>query len=130
MSHRTEQLGALKAAIVLKHRCDASHAETVHVQELMKGGQVVWDGDVEVFHLRGHPTATICYAWSHLEPAGVRIMTVLGSFLIDSAQKAVRAAIFADVEHFEPSAGSPSQQPDDFLVLDWFHDREDDALAS
>jgi hypothetical protein len=35
-----------------------SHARDLHAREL------VWDGEVHVFDLQGHPKATRAYAWS------------------------------------------------------------------
>ena len=55
-------------------------------------GQVVWEGEVLVFELQGHPTATRCYAW---EVDG-EVTAVLEEPPVKSAQDAVRAAIIAD----------------------------------
>ncbi len=54
-------------------------------------GEVVWEGEVLSFSLR-HPTATTCYCW---EVDGT-ITSVLHEGLVDSPEKAVRAAIVAD----------------------------------
>ena len=37
----------------------------VHRDKIMRLGQVVWDGVVEVFDLKGHPKTDRAYAWSH-----------------------------------------------------------------
>jgi len=42
----------------------ATHLESVPVTESFQG-QTVWDGVVEVFHLKGHPKTDKVYAWSH-----------------------------------------------------------------
>ncbi len=55
-------------------------------------GETVWEGEVLVFVLKGHPTAHLCYAW---EVDG-RVTAVLGEPSIDSPQEAVRAAIAAE----------------------------------
>ncbi len=55
-------------------------------------GETVWEGEVLVFILSGHPSATICYAW---EVDG-RVTAVLGEPPIDSPLAAVRAAIVAE----------------------------------
>lgn len=66
---------------------------TVPVHE-ESGGEIVWDGEVHVFELDGHPDADRCYAWSHPTDDGKeRIVTVLGVPPIDSPEAAVRAAI-------------------------------------
>lgn len=77
------------------HGCEAAHLETVPVTEKFQG-QIVWQGEVEVFRLRGHPKATRCYAWSHASGADdqtERVVTVLELPPVTSAQTAVRAAI-------------------------------------
>jgi hypothetical protein len=67
----------------------------VPVHEVFQG-KTVWRGEVEVFDLHQHPTAKHCYAWSHREgpdDQGERFVAVLEIPPVDSAQKAVRAAI-------------------------------------
>ena|SRR5450432_2578863 len=46
------------------HESESTHVETVPVKETFQG-QTVWEGEVEVFDLHGHPTASRIYAWSH-----------------------------------------------------------------
>ena len=48
-------------------QCGAIQSETVPVHEVFRG-KTVWQGDVEVFDLIGHPKAKRCYGWSHGEP--------------------------------------------------------------
>ena len=52
-------------------------------------GETVWEGEVLVFELVGHPSASRCYAW---EVDG-EVTAVLGEAPVDSALAAVRAAI-------------------------------------
>ena len=52
-------------------------------------GETVWEGEVLVFMLSGHPSATICYAW---EVDG-QVTAVLHTGPVDSPLAAVRAAI-------------------------------------
>jgi len=54
-------------------------------------GETVWEGDVLVFELVGHPTATTCYAW---EVDG-EVTAVLREGPVKTARDAVRAAIAA-----------------------------------
>src|SRR5262244_2971035 len=42
----------------------AKHVERGPVTERFQG-QVIWDGIVEVFHLKGHPLTDKVYAWMH-----------------------------------------------------------------
>lgn len=59
-------------------------------------GEPVWEGEVQVFDLEGHPTASRCYAWSHAtEGERRRFYTVLHVPPVDSPAAAVRAAIVA-----------------------------------
>src|SRR5580658_6292373 len=51
-------------AIKVLHGADATHRESVPVKEVFNG-QTVWDGIVEVFHLKGHPQTDTVYAWLH-----------------------------------------------------------------
>lgn len=91
-----KHLTAIKAAIALRHSCDSAHRETVRLRaQHVDAG---WDGAVEVFDLHGHSQARICYAWYHLEATGVRIITILGDKLIDSAHKAVHAILSPNLQ--------------------------------
>ena len=59
-------------------------------------GKTVWDGMVEVFSLKGHPTVFRAYAWAHDtdDPANPRRhVIVLHAHPVKSAEDAVRAAI-------------------------------------
>lgn len=86
---------SLKKAIKSLHGCDADHVSSVPVHETFRG-QVVWDGVVEVFDLKGHPKAKRCYAWSHLhgpKDEERRFVAVLEIPPVSSAETAVRASI-------------------------------------
>ena len=75
------------------HGCPAYYVETVSVKEEFQG-RTVWEGEVEVFNIRGHPKAKRVYAWSHDTDYGqTRYVAVLEIPPVDSAQSAVRAAI-------------------------------------
>lgn len=88
---------ALTDAIRHLHGCDATHVETVHIHETHEG-EVVWDGDVEVFDLVGHPTAPRAYAWSEATTGTKRrFFAALHVPPVDSAMMAVRASIMADM---------------------------------
>jgi hypothetical protein len=90
-----DYIGELKNIIRQLHGCEAEHAETVPVKEVFQG-QTVWEGEVEVFNIRGHPKARRCYAWAHAtdeDDEGKRYVAVLELPPVESAQTAVRAAI-------------------------------------
>lgn len=85
----------LKKTIRRLHGVDSRHVETVPVKETFQG-QIIWDGDVEVFILKGHAKASKAYGWTHDDaPAGrsKRHVTVLQVPLLTTAKDAVRAAI-------------------------------------
>jgi len=87
----------LKDVIRKLHGCEAEHVESLPVTESFQG-QTVWQGQVEVFNIRGHPKASRAYAWSHETDKGKRYVAVLELPPVDSAQKAVRAAIIEEAK--------------------------------
>lgn len=87
----------LKTAIRRLHGCDADYVASVPVKEVFQD-QVVWDGLVEVFDLRGHPKAKRCYAWSHATDSDAkRFVAVLELPPVDSAETAVKAALVEEI---------------------------------
>jgi len=81
-------------------QAEATWRETVPVHEVFRG-QTVWQGDVEVFDLKGHPKAKRAYGWSHPEgkdDKDERFVTVLEIPPVKSAQTAVQASIVADLK--------------------------------
>ena len=57
---------------------------------------IFWSGNVEIFNIRGHPTAKRCYAWSHAVGSGgrgKRFLAVLELPPVDSPQTAVKAVL-------------------------------------
>jgi hypothetical protein len=99
MSRKAEYLEALEAAILIKHKCKPTHRETVFVREETKEKETVWEGYVDAFDLTGHKAAKRCYAWQHTDDkGGIKIFAVLENQFIDSAKRAVQAAIFMDVQ--------------------------------
>ena len=93
----------LQGEIERLHNCGAVHLSTVLVHVALKG-KTVWPPEVEVFDLRGHPTAKLAYAWDtpaarnlgHLDEFndGIpRFVVVLGLPPVDCAQKAVEIEI-------------------------------------
>ena len=74
------------------HECDAQHVETVPVIERWKG-KTVWEGEVEVFDLIGHPKAKRGYAWAYDKEKGSDTIAVLELPPVISPKTAVQAAI-------------------------------------
>ena len=88
-------LPALVEAIRHMHGCEATFVESVPVRETFQGA-TVWDGEVQVFDLKGHKTARRAYAWSSAtEGAKRRFYAVLHAPPVDSPIAAVRASIVA-----------------------------------
>ena len=89
----------LREVIRKLHGHDSKHLETVPVKEWFQG-KVIWDGEVEVFELVGHPDATLCYSWSYADDDGKEQFTaVLGVGPVVSAQASVKAALIAKVKN-------------------------------
>lgn len=99
MTRNGDYLSALESAIRIRHKCNPTHRETVFVLAKTEDEETVWEGLVEEFDLTGHKTAKACFAWQHHCPnGGSKMITVLKNTFIDSAQKAVEAAIFTDAQ--------------------------------
>ncbi|MCX5861911.1 MAG: hypothetical protein NTW27_07300 [Deltaproteobacteria bacterium] len=65
---------ALVEAIRNLHGCKkATWVESVPIKETFRG-ETVWEGEVQVFDVSEHSTATRCYAWSYVtdEKSGKR----------------------------------------------------------
>ena len=98
--HNMDSAGtpALIDAIRHLHGLDATFVESVAVHET-NDGKVVWDGEVQVFSVTGHPAATKAYAWSHAtEGSKRRVHVVLGLPPVDGPVMAVRTAILSDFQ--------------------------------
>jgi len=57
-----DRIEELQKAILTMHGCASTHLETVSVGIALHD-ETVWEGDVEIFEVRGHPEAKRCYAW-------------------------------------------------------------------
>ena len=100
MANKQDYIAKLQVAVSQLHNCGAVWRQTVPVHEVFQG-QTVWQGDVEVFDLNGHPKAKHAYAWSHLDGKDderMRFVAVLEIPPVDSAQRAVQVQIVKDVK--------------------------------
>jgi hypothetical protein len=106
MSTYTDEL---RSTIRRLHQCEASHTRTEAVKETING-QVLWEGNVEVFALLGHDRALRCYAWGHVNEQGQwEVTTVLAIPPVVSAGTAVLAAVAAKIKaSTDPAAPSAS----------------------
>ena len=90
---------ALIEAIRHMHGCEATWVESVGVHERAPSGDTVWEGEVQVFELEGHPGADRAYAWSEAtEGEKRRFYAVLEAEPVTSAATAVRASILAGAQ--------------------------------
>ena len=86
-----QPIPTFQKAIQATHSCRSKLRDKITVREELKG-ETAWEGEVLIFELLDHLTATRCYAW---EVDG-RITAVLHEAPVDSPQAAVRAAIVAE----------------------------------
>jgi hypothetical protein len=100
VANKQDYLAQVQVAVSQLHNCGAIYVKTVPVHEVFRG-ETVWQEDVEVFDLRGHPKAKRAYAWSHLDgkhDEWTRFVAVLEIPSVESAETAVRAQIVKDVK--------------------------------
>ena len=96
---KTDYIRTLEAGIFLAHNIWPIHKGTCLVWDETEENVIVWAGPVELFAMPDFEWAQNCYAWQHTDAIGhVKILVVLKSEFIDSAKKAVEAAIYADVQ--------------------------------
>ncbi len=98
MANKQDYLARLQVAVSQLHNCGAVWRESVPVHEVFRG-QTVWQGEVEVFDLTGHPKAKRAYGWSHKEgkdDTGERFVAVLEIPPVESAVTAVRVQVVKD----------------------------------
>jgi hypothetical protein len=96
--NKQDYLAQVQVAVSQLHDCGAVWRETVSDHEVFKG-ETIWQGDVEVFDLQGHPKAKRAYAWSHLDgkqDERTRFVAVLEIPPVESAETAVRVQIVKD----------------------------------
>ena len=96
----SDYIEELQAAFLKLHGCDAIYVETVPVVEEFQG-ETIWQGDVEVFDIRGHPKAKRGYGWGYAAGEGDqarRYFVVLELPPVDSPQAAVKAAIMSEIK--------------------------------
>jgi hypothetical protein len=95
VANKQDYLARLQAVIQHLHKCGAVHANTVPVREVFRG-KTLWQGEVEVFDLTGHPKAKRAYGWSYGEPE--EFITILELPPVDSPQAAVKVGVAHQVK--------------------------------
>lgn len=91
------EISALAHAVEKLHGAKAVFVCSKAVHESFRG-ETVWQGVVSLFALRGHPTASKCYAWSvpATSTSKEKFYAVLQTTEVDTPEKAVRASIVAE----------------------------------
>lgn len=74
--------------------------ETVVVHEKFQN-KTIWQGEVEVFKLRGHPKSNRCFAWVQHNGNSVRYVALLDGPGVTSPATAVRASIIFSIPRME-----------------------------
>lgn len=91
----------LQQAISRLTGCTSKYVETTAVTECFHGfrGEVLWQRDVAVFEIEGHPKAARVYAWANKHPdrESTRHVIVLEIPPVDSARTAIAAAMAASI---------------------------------
>ena len=87
MLNKQDYLDRLQVTIMQLHDCGAVWRASVPIREVFQG-ETLWEGDVEVFDLTGHPKAKRCYAWTHGDPE--EFITILELPPVTDAQSAVK----------------------------------------
>jgi hypothetical protein len=72
------------------HKCGATWRESVRVQEVFQG-KTLWQREVEVFDLNGHPKAKRCYGWTYGEPE--EFITILELPPVTDAKSAIKVGV-------------------------------------
>jgi len=95
-----DYLAGLQNAILRLNGCPSKYVETVSVSQpsVSFHNDAVWQGEVAVFDVYGHPTARRAYAWSYrTDKQETRYVVVLKVPPISSPETAVQAALAAQI---------------------------------
>jgi hypothetical protein len=98
--NKSDYIARLQVTVSQLHDCGAVWLETVPVHEVFRG-ETVWQGEVEVFDLTGHPKAKRAYGWSHKagkNDSDERFVTVLEIPPVESAITAVRVSLVKEIK--------------------------------
>jgi hypothetical protein len=100
VANKSDYIARVQVAIMQLHNCSATWRESMPVREVFQG-KTIWQGNVEVFDLEGHPKAKRAYGWSHPEKAdgtGERFVAVLEIPPVVSPETAVKVSIVSDLK--------------------------------
>ena len=104
-----DYIAELQAALLNLHGVSSTYIETVPVVEEFQG-ETLWQGEVEVFDIRGHPKAKRAYGWGFVinENDGRKYVAVLEVPPVHSPLTAVQAAIMSEIKNGKSKKGRPS----------------------
>jgi hypothetical protein len=93
-----DDIPRLQEAICRLIGCTSKYVETTSVAECFHGfqGEVLWQRDVALFEIEGHPKAARVYAWAN-QNNGHRHVIVLEIPPVNSARTAIAAAMAAAI---------------------------------
>ena len=97
-----EYLDELKDAIRRLHGVESEFVEAVPVVEEFEG-RTMWDGEVSVFKVTGHPQTDTAYAWMDRSFDKKRYVAVLKMPPVESPETAVKAVIIASIKRGQQS---------------------------
>ena len=97
VANRNEYIERLERAIHDLYGAVAMHVGTEPIVDTARE-ETVWEGKVEVFLMRGHPQAHLCYAWGYRDGPIEQIAVILGIPPIRSELDAVRAFVAAQAK--------------------------------
>ena len=96
----TKYTSKLQIAVQRLFNCQATFSETVPIREEVDG-KILWEGEVKVFDLIGHPKARRCYAWTHPTNKS-RTVALLEIPPVTTALAAVKASLIAESKQRKP----------------------------
>jgi len=104
-----DYIAEIQAALLALHGVTSTYVESVPVTEEFQG-ETVWQGEVEVFEISGHPKAKYAYCWGYGdENRSRKYVTVLELPPVDSPQTAVKAAVMQEIKNArQKTKGRPS----------------------
>ena len=95
-----DYLAVLQNAILRLNGCQSKYVETVTISQPFESfhRNKVWQGEVAVFEIYGHPKALRAYAWSYTtDNEETKYVVVLKVPPVSSPETAVQAAIAAQI---------------------------------
>ena len=90
-STSSDALQAYPEAVERGFGNEVDYGQLVKTYSVTHLGKTLWQGDVEVFDLTGHPTAKRCYGWTYGEPE--EFITILELPPVTDAQSAVKVGV-------------------------------------